>query len=201
MDDILDGETRNAAANHDLVELVRNTNRTPLVADSLDLEEKSDFAKISVGRAKITAEILRNASERTEDLGIELLDMRLKRINYIEEVRRTIYDQMIAERKRIAERFRSEGQGEAAKILGDKERELKRIQSEGYREAQEIIGKADAEATAIYARAYDQNADSREFYRFLKTLETYKKTITEQDILILSTESDYFRFLKDIEGR
>jgi len=201
LDDILDGETRNAVANHLLEELIRNTNRRPVLVDSLYQDEVSEFRHISIGREKISEIILQKAQERTKELGIELLDLRFKRINYIEEVRRKIYEQMITERKRIADRFRSEGQGEAAEILGTKERELKRIQSEAYRTAQEIIGEADAKATAIYAKAYNRNADSREFYRFLKTLETYEKTITENDLLILSTESEYFKYLKNSKGR
>ena len=201
LDDILDGETRNAVASHLLEELIRNTNRRPVLVDSLYQDEVSEFRYISIGREKISEIILQKAQERTKELGIELLDLRFKRINYIEEVRRKIYEQMITERKRIADRFRSEGQGEAAEILGTKERELKRIQSEAYRTAQEIIGEADAKATAIYAKAYNRNADSREFYRFLKTLETYEKTITENDLLILSTESEYFKYLKNSKGR
>ncbi len=196
LDDILDGETRNAVASHDLVELVRNTNRTPVVTDTLGDENEADFGQIEVGRAQISNMILMRAADRTKELGIELLDMRFKRINYIPEVREKIYEQMIAERKRIAERFRSEGQGEASKILGDKERELKRIQSTAYREAQEIIGKADAEATAIYASAYNRSASAREFYRFMKTLETYEQTFSEKDVLILSTDSEFYRYLE-----
>jgi len=196
LDDILDGETRNAVASHDLVELVRNTNRTPVVTDTLGDENEADFGQIEVGRAQISNMILMRAAERTKELGIELLDMRFKRINYIPEVREKIYEQMIAERKRIAERFRSEGQGEASKILGDKERELKRIQSTAYREAQEIVGKADAEATAIYASAYNRSPSAREFYRFMKTLETYEQTFSEKDVLILSTDSEFYRYLE-----
>ena len=202
LDDILDGETRNAVASHDLVELVRNTNRTPVAADTLtETFDDSVFPTISVGRAKISQEILERASERTKEIGIELLDVQIKRLNYIEEVRQKVYERMITERKRIADEFRSEGQGQASKILGDKERELKSIQSQAYKEAQEIIGKADAEATAIYARAFDQSTSSRDFYRFLQTLETYKVTFTEKDILILSTDSDYYKFLESASGK
>lgn len=198
LDDILDGETRNAVANHDLVEIVRNTNRTPQKQDSLIVDQgESTFPTIEVGRNKISKEILETASVRTKELGIELLDLKFKRINYIEDVRRKVYERMITERKRIADKFRSEGQGEASKILGDKERELKRIQSSAYRTAQEIIGKADAEATAIYARAYNQSTDARKFYEFLQTLETYKNTFSKDDVLLLSTKNDYYKFLKD----
>ena len=202
LDDILDGETRNAVANHDLVELVRSTNRTPVAADTLtESFDDSVFPTISVGRKKISAEILERASERTKEIGVELLDVQIKRLNYIEEVRRKVYERMITERKRIADEFRSEGQGQASKILGDKERELKSIQSQAYKEAQQIIGKADAEATAIYARAYNQSASARDFYRFLQTLETYKTTFSEKDVLILSTDSDYYKFLENASGR
>jgi membrane protease subunit HflC len=130
-----------------------------------------------------------------------LLDLRFKRINYVEEVQKKIYERMITERKRIADKFRSEGQGEAAKIIGDKERELKKIQSEAYRKAQEIKGKADAEATAIYARAYNQSNESRSFYQFLKTMDTFKNTLSEKDWLVLSTEGDFFKFLQKTSGR
>jgi membrane protease subunit HflC len=202
LDDILDGETRNAVANHDLVELVRNTNRTPSTVDTLlEAEDSAVFPIIDTGRSQIGADILKRASERTRELGIELLDLKFKRINYIDEVRRKVYERMITERRRIADKFRSEGQGEASKILGDKERELKNIQSEAYRQSQEIVGKADAEATTIYARAYNQSADSREFYRFIQTLETYEKTFTDQDVLILSTDSEYYKFLEKSSGR
>jgi membrane protease subunit HflC len=203
LDDILDGETRNAIANHILVEIVRSSNRDPEVEiDSLQIEDDENiFPTIKTGREKITREILANASKRIKEMGIELLDLRFKRINYVEEVQRKIYERMITERKRIADKYRSEGQGEASKILGDKERELKRIQSEAYRTAQEIIGEADAKATAIYAKAYNKNADSRDFYKFLKTLETYKNTLSEKDWLILSTKSDYFKYLEKLSGK
>jgi membrane protease subunit HflC len=203
LDDILDGETRNSIANHQLVEIVRTSNRTPAQdSDSLSQDESSNvvFPDIETGRDKITREILENASKRTTELGVELLDLQFKRINYVEEVRRKVYERMITERKRIADKFRSEGQGAASKILGNKERELKKIQSEAYKEAQIIIGKADAEATAIYAKAYNRNASTRDFYKFLKTMETYKTTFSEKDWLILSTESDFYKFLETGEA-
>ncbi|NOX88141.1 MAG: protease modulator HflC [Calditrichaeota bacterium] len=206
LDDILDGETRNAVAKHELVELVRSTNRKPLVlVDTALADEDQDlesvFPTVKYGREKITREILEAASPRTKDLGIELLDFRFKRINYVEEVQRKIYERMISERKRIAEKYRSEGQGEASQILGSKERELKKIQSEAYRTAEEIKGKADAQATSIYAQAYNRNSDTRDFYRFLKTLETYKTTFSDKDWLILSTDSEFYRFLKRSSGK
>jgi len=196
LDDILDGETRNAVANHELVEIVRSSNREPALDVSLP-EGEVEFATIESGRDKIREDILAAARSRTEDLGIEILDVRLKRINYTEEVRRKVYDRMIAERQRIATQYRSEGEGEAARIRGERDRELKRIQSEAYRSAEEIRGKADAEATSIYAQAYDQSTQAREFYGFLKTLETYEQTVDPETVLVLSTDSDLYGVLKD----
>ena len=202
LDDILDGETRNAVAKHYLVELVRSTNRTPALSEELTGSEViKELIKINFGREKITRSIMEAAAPRTLELGIELLDLRFKRINYVEEVQQKIFERMITERQRIADKFRSEGQGEASKILGDKERELKKIQSGAYKTAQEIMGKADAEATTIYARAYNQSSESREFYRFLKTMETYKTTLTEKDWLVLSTEGDFFKYLQKQFGK
>ena len=197
LDDILDGETRNVIANNNLVEIIRTTHRKFEASAEIggvdDLEAK---ARIELGREKMTRLIIEAAAPRLKALGIELLDLRLKRINYVEEVQKKIYERMITERKRIADQFRSEGQGEAAKILGDKERDLKKIQSEAYRTAQEIKGKADAEATTIYASAYNQSPESRTFYRFVKTMDTYKNTLSEKDWLVLSTKGDFFRFLE-----
>ncbi len=202
LDDILDGETRNAIAKHVLVEIIRTTNREYQTSEALLAGEAAkSLVRIKYGREKIARSIVEAASARTLELGIELLDLRFKRINYVEEVRKKIFERMITERKRIADKFRSEGQGEASKILGDKERDLKKIQSEAYRTAQEIMGKADAEATAIYAKAYNQNQDSRDFYVFLKTLETYQTTLSEKDWLVLSTKSDFFRYLRKQSGR
>jgi membrane protease subunit HflC len=198
LDDILDGETRNAVANNNLVEIIRSTNRELEISEEMEeLQESEIDLDIRLGREKLTRQIIEAASPRLQVLGIELLDLRFKRINYVEEVQKKIYERMISERKRIAEKFRSEGQGEAAKIQGDKERDLKKIESEAYREAQEIKGKADAEATTVYARAYDQSKESREFYRFSKTMETYKAALAQKDWLILSTRGDFFRFLQN----
>jgi membrane protease subunit HflC len=169
LDDILDGETRTSIANHNLVEVVRSTNREPLLDEEKTTSRDSVLlVEIRDGRKKLTREILAAAADRTKDLGIELLDMRFKRINYVQEVREKVYDRMITERKRIADKYRSEGQGEASKILGEKERELKRITSGAFKTSEEIRGRADARATLIYANAYDRSAESREFYRFLK---------------------------------
>lgn len=196
LDDILDGETRNAIAKHRLVELVRSTNRTPALDESLP-ESASVLEEIETGREQVRLEILQNAASRTSDLGIEILDVQLKRINYVEEVRRKVYDRMIAERRRIAERYRSEGEGEAASIRGEIEKELKEIESLAYREAQEIQGRADAEATEIYAAAYNASADSRQFYEFLKTMETLSSTTDQSTSMLLSTAGEFYRFLND----
>jgi membrane protease subunit HflC len=197
LDDILDGETRNAIAKHYLVELVRTTNRDQLSSEEFTAGEVTQsLAKIKFGRETITRSIIEVAAPRTLELGIELLDLRLKRINYVDEVQEKIFERMITERQRIADKFRSEGQGEASKILGDKERELKKIQSGAYKTAQEIIGKADAEATTIYAKAYNQSQSSREFYGFIKTMETYQSSLSEKDWLVLSTKSDFFKYFQ-----
>jgi membrane protease subunit HflC len=200
LDDILDGETRNAIAKHDLVEVIRVTNREAIRSESLP-EDEVVLVPIEFGRDTIREEVLARSQARTSDLGIEILDVQLKRINYVEEVRRKVYERMIAERKRIADRFRSEGEGESASILGEKERELKRIQSEAYRTAREIMGDADAEATDIYARAYDRSPDSRAFFEFLKTMETYKTTLDDQTTLILSTDGEFYRWLERAGAR
>ncbi len=196
LDDILDGETRNAIAKHLLVEVVRATNRIVQASEDVSEETAQTLAHISVGREKITRSIIEAASERVQELGIELLDLRLKRINYVDDVQQKIFERMITERKRKADKFRSEGQGEASKILGNMERDLKKIQSEAYKTAQEIIGEADAEAAMIYAEAYNQNSDSRDFYSFIKTMETYKTTFSDKDWLILSTKGDFYKYLQ-----
>ena len=202
LDDILDGEVRNAIASQDLLEIVRSTNREPQITEDMTAGEQAEtFLQIEVGREKITRSILEVAALRTAELGIELLDLQFKRINYVEEVRNKIFDRMISERQRIAERFRSEGQGEASKILGDRERDLKEIQSGAYKIAQEIIGKADAEAAAIYAKAYNQNSEAREFYQFVKTMETYESALSEKDWLILSTKGDFFKYIQSQSGQ
>jgi modulator of FtsH protease HflC len=196
LDDILDGETRNAVAGHELLDIVRSSNRTPEIAEDF-MEELEVLEDISVGRDSIEAMILRRANARTTDLGIRILDFRFKRMNYVEEVRNRVYERMISERNRIADQFRSEGQGEARKILGNKERDLAKIQSEAIREAEVIRGKADAEATSIYASAYNKNAQSRDLYGFLKSMETLEKSLDDKTSIILSTNSELFRFLKN----
>jgi len=195
LDDILDGETRKAIANHNLIEVIRSSNRTPERDESV-LDLAGDLGEIQTGREAIRAEVLTAGQQRTSDLGIEVLDVQFKRINYGPQVLQDVHARMISERQRIADRFRSEGQGERAKILGDMERELKRITSEAYREAEEIRGRADAAATDIYARAFNQSADSRSFYEFLKTMATFEKTVDAETWLLLSTDGDFYRFLK-----
>jgi membrane protease subunit HflC len=194
LDDIVDGETRNAVANFDLIEIVRSTNREfELTEESIILELSEAVGKIQIGREKIVQVILEKASKITPEFGVELKDVRIKRVNYVDEVQKKVFDRMIAERNRIAAKYRSEGDGKSAEILGQKERELKRIQSEAYRKAQEIKGKADAEATRIYAEAY--NLDP-EFYQFTKTLETYRTTLDKETWLLLSTDSEFLKYLK-----
>ena len=199
LDDILDGETRNAIANHDLVEVVRTTNREPAQDESSFEQVQTTLDPIEVGREKIRLEILANAQARTGDLGIEILDVQFKRINYVEDVRQKVYQRMIAERVRIADRYRSEGEGEAARITGERERELKSIVSGAYKEAQEIVGRADARATEIYAAAYGQSTDARRFYEFLKSMDTLRATASSETSIVLSTDSELYRFLKDAQ--
>lgn len=195
LDDILDGETRNAIASHELLDIVRSTNRDPEIAEDY-MEDMETLEKITVGREKIEALILKKANERTADLGIQILDFRFKRMNYVDEVRNRVYDRMISERNRIADQFRSEGQGGARRIEGNKERDLARIQSEAFRTAEEIRGKADAQATSIYAAAYNKNAQSRDLYTFLRTMETMEKSFDEKTSIIISTDSELYRYLK-----
>lgn len=200
LDDILDGETRNAIASYDLEQVVRTSNRVPVATEAVQDDEKV-LGQIGKGRADIRDEILAKSQARTADLGIEILDVEFKRINYTDKVQRKVFERMISERQRIAERFRSVGQGEAFRIRGTKDRELLKIRSEAYRKAQSIKGDADAQATGIYAAAYDRSADSRSFYEFLKTMESYKTTLDKESTLVLTTEGDFYRFLKRSGGR
>ncbi len=193
LDDILDGETRNAVASYNLIELVRSTNRPVADIPIESEEERIVLEQITKGRRAIAASILAAARARTVDLGIEVLDIRLTRINYVDEVAKDVYARMIAERRRVAERFRSEGEGEAARIQGERQRDLLRIQSEAYRLAQELRGKADASATAIYAEAYSRDP---EFYAFFKSLETYERVIDGKTYFILGTDSDLLKYLR-----
>jgi modulator of FtsH protease HflC len=196
LDDILDGETRNTIAKHELIDLVRSTNRPFIVAEDVaELSNPEASERVELGRQKLTAEVLRNAQRRTVDLGIEILDFRIKRINYVDEVRKEVYARMISERQRIAERYRSEGAGEAARIAGEKDRELRVIESEAYRTAQQVRGKADAEASDIYAAAYNRDPD---FYRFLKSMSTLRESIDKDTVLVLSTDSELLTYLNAV---
>lgn len=195
LDDILDGETRNAIASYDLLDIVRSSNRAPEVTEDF-LEEIDVLEDIKVGRVKIEEQILEKVNERTSDLGIKVLDFKFKRMNYVEEVRNNVYDRMISERIRIADKFKSEGQGEARKTQGNKERDLAKIQSEAFKEAEAIKGRADAEATSIYASAYNKTQQSRELYSFVRSLEALEKSFDDKTSIILSTDSDIYKILK-----
>jgi modulator of FtsH protease HflC len=201
LDDILGSETRNAVAKHELIEIIRTTKDRAPLQDSTIADPNNvvgALVPIRKGRQLVEAEIFAAAAKKVEVFGIELLDIRFKRINYNESVRPKIYDRMISERRQIAERFRSEGNGEAARILGNRERDLNRIQSEAYKRVEEIRGEADATATGIYAQAYNQSEQAVQFYEFTRTMETYKTIIATNTTLILSTDSDLFGFLKTI---
>ncbi|MCK4557636.1 MAG: protease modulator HflC [Candidatus Aminicenantes bacterium] len=199
IDDIIDGETRNAIASYDLIEIVRSTNREFEESEETAMADISYVVtEITTGREKIAQIILEESSLKAADLGIELRDVRIKRLNYVQEVQRKVFDRMISERKQIASKYRSEGDGESAKIRGEKERELKRIQSGAYRRAQEIKGEADAEAIRIYASAY--NLDP-EFYQFMKTLETYISSMDKETWMLLSTDAEFLKYLKSSDKR
>jgi modulator of FtsH protease HflC len=198
LDDILDGETRNAVASFELLDLVRSTNREPEISEDY-MADLEILEKISVGRNKIETLILERANNRTRDLGIRILDFRFKRINYVDEVQNNIYERMISERNRIADQFRSEGQGEARKIEGNKEKDLAEIQSLARKDAEKIRGDADAEATAIYASAYNKSAQSRELYSFIRGLEALEKSMDAKTSFILTTDSELFKFLKSVK--
>jgi membrane protease subunit HflC len=194
LDDIIDGNTRNVIANHNLIEVVRTTNRDFEKSEEVeDVMEAEEMKQIELGRDKITRLILARASEVMPDYGIELVDVQIQRVNYIETVQAKVFERMISERKRIADRHRSEGQGKSAEIRGKKERELKVIESEAYRKTQETMGKGDADAAEIYADAYNRN---RELYRFVKTMDTYRSTIDKDTWLVLSTSADLYRYMQ-----
>lgn len=197
LDDILNSSIRNAITSNALLETVRNTNRQ-LEIETLDSDmqgNKKDKVIDSVvtGRAKIARKILDEAQPKLVDFGIQLVDVKIKRLNYEQEVQRSVYDRMIAERKQIAEKFRSEGQGEARKIEGEREKEMKRITSEAYKTAEEKKGKADGKATLIYAQAFGKDP---EFYSFMQTLDIYKESIGKDSSLILSTDSEFLKYFK-----
>jgi len=197
LDDIIDSATRDYITNHNLVEVVRDSNRiieSKVISDQDEIKASDDaLEKVVVGREEITRGILEQASEMAPQYGIRLVDVRIKRINYVKEVRDKVYERMISERKRAAERYRSEGQGKKAEISGQMGKELKKIRSEAYKTAEEIKGKADAEAISVYADAYNRDP---EFYSFLKTLDTYKNTIDSDTTVIFSSDSEYFEYFQ-----
>ena len=203
LDDILGSETRNAVAKHELIEIIRTTkDRVPLrdtvLAGAGPEQGVGSLVPIQKGRKVVEQQIFAAAAEKVRVFGIELLDIRFKRINYNVSVRPKIYDRMISERRQIAERYLSEGNGEAARIRGDRVRDLNKIQSEAYRQVEEIRGVADAKATEIYSKAYNQSPEAVEFYDFTRTLQSYKSIIGTNTTLVLSTRSDLFKFLEGI---
>ena len=199
LDDIVDGETRNAVASFDLIEVVRSSNRPFQVTEELaGIGSAEAMAPVAVGRSQIAQIILEKAARITPEFGIELVDVRFKRINYVETVQQKVFERMVSERKRIAERSRSEGQGRAAEIRGQKERDMLSASSAGYKSAQEIKGAADAKATTIYASAYGRDPD---LYQFLKSMETLNASLDEKTWLILSTDSELLKYLKSAGGR
>lgn len=194
IDDILDGDTRNFIANNNIEEAVRSSNRTPESSDSEIIGDS--LAKIYVGRDKIQQMILKSANKQTKELGIKILDFRFKRINYVQEVQNQVYERMKSERFRIADKFRSEGQGQASRINGEKERELKNIQSLAFRDAEIIKGKADAASALIYAKAYNRSSQSKSLYSFLKSMETFETTFDGKTTIFVSTDSELYKYLK-----
>lgn len=200
LDEIIDPAVRNLVTSYPLVETTRWTDR-PLDSFEQGIHDEAEVAleqsyKVKFGREKITRAILDSAKAKLVAFGIELVDVKIKRIGYVDQVRKAVYERMIAERKQISEKFRSEGKGEAERILGEKERELKRISSEAYRKVQVVKGKADAEAIKIYAQSYGNDPD---FYSFLKTLEMYKSTFDDKSTLVIGTDSEFFKYLKNRE--
>jgi membrane protease subunit HflC len=198
LDDIIDGQTHNAVASFDLIEVVRSSNRAFQVTEELEgIGAAEAMAKVNTGREKIAHVILEKAAKAMPEYGIELVDVRFKRINYQDSVQQKVFERMISERKRIAEKSRSEGQGKAAEIRGEKEKAMLEASSSGYKNAQEVKGAADAKATAIYAKAYGKDP---EFYQFTKTMETLTGTLDDKAWLILSTDSDLLKYLKGAGG-
>jgi modulator of FtsH protease HflC len=203
LDDILGSETRNAVAKHELIEIIRTTKdrvplRDTLLAGAGPERDMGSLVPIQKGRKTVEQEIFAEAAEKVRVFGIELLDIRFKRINYNASVRPKIYDRMTSERRQIAERFLSEGNGEAARIRGNRLRDLNKIQSEAYRQVEEIRGIADAKATEIYSKAYNQSPETVAFYEFTRTMQSYKSIIAENTTLVISTGSDLFKFLKGV---
>jgi len=198
LDDVIDSASRDIVSSHNLIEVVRNSNdifNRPVEEEDVTVEK---LEKISKGREKLRLMILERASELVPQYGIELVDVLIKRLNYIERVREKVYERMISERQKIAAQYRSEGQGEKAKITGMMNREMKKITSEAYRKAQEIKGEADGEATRIYALAYNKDP---EFYSFLKTMDIYSNTLGKNSRAILTTESEIYKYIKSNKAK
>jgi membrane protease subunit HflC len=200
LDDIIDAAVRNFITSFPLIETVRKSNRK---LDTYEVgigsvQDERVLRDITTGREQISRGILEQAQPKLAEFGIQLIDVKLKRINYVEEVRQSVYARMIAERRQIAEKFRSEGQGEARKIEGNQERELKRITSEAYKTAQEIKGKGDAEATRIYADAFSRDP---EFYSFVQTLNVFREALNEGSSLVMSTDSEFLKYLKTYDPK
>ena len=198
LDDIIGSEIRIAVARHELIEIVRSE-KTRKLTEAVDKDFAGTAATlppIQRGRREIERDILKEAAPKVKSLGIELLDVRLKRVNYNSQVIERIHQRMISERTQIAQGYRSEGEGEALRINGKRDRELREIESTAYRKVQEIQGAADAEATRVYAEAFNKSPQAVEFYGFFKTLETYKKILLGDTSIVLSTDSDLFRLLK-----
>ena len=200
LDDIIDAAVRNLITSYPLSETVRRTDREldTFELGLEDIKDRRDLGSVKLGRQKIEKGIMEQAMPKLAEFGIEVVDVKIKRLNYVEEVQRSVFSRMIAERKQIAEKFRSEGTGEARKIEGDKEREMKRITSEAYKKAQEVKGKADATATKIYADAFGLDPD---FYSFVKTLQIYQETLDKESSLVLSTDTEFFKYLKGYTGK
>ena len=207
LEDILGSETRTAIARHELIEVVRtDKERKPLQDESLaasllDVGTLGLLRPIRFGREKIEKGVFDAAAPKLAEFGIELLDVRFKRINYNHEVLERIYQRMISERLQIAQRFRSEGEGEAARITGKKERDINEIESTAYKRVQEIRGEADAKATEIYAHAYTQRPKATEFFKFMKSMETYRKVLNQDATIVISTDSDLFALLKRLDQK
>ncbi|WP_298612639.1 protease modulator HflC [uncultured Thiothrix sp.] len=201
LDDILGSETRNMVARNELIEIVRTTkDRKPsqdaILTDNQNESGIGNLLPIKNGRESVEMAIYKAAAEKVKVFGIELLDIRFKRINYTETVQPKIFERMISERRQIAERFRSEGNGEAARIRGNLMRDQDRIQSEAYKQVEQTRGEGDAKAAEIYANAFNQSPDASSFYQFTRTLDTYRSVVTADSTLLLSTNSDLYKFLK-----
>jgi membrane protease subunit HflC len=195
LDDIINGAVRNKISNHPLIEAVRTSDRPMSIMTGIDGEATGEVRKVEAGRDEIVAEVLAETKQAATEFGIEIIDIRFKRINYVEQVSESVYERMITERQRIASKYRSEGEGQKLEIEGRKEREEKQILSEAYRQAQEIMGKADAEAIRTYAEAYSKDP---EFYSFLETLTSYEENLAAGSVLILSTDGEYLKYLKTL---